>query len=154
MQMMWWLCRRRKDEMMPISHVQVQPLTARSGIQRIKGQPGDPYEIIFLDKHDNIVVSLTEWYRLRKEHGSKGTRETYLACLMETVQIDPFLINCGHDGRRDDRDVRRTTERSPGGTEGSNGALARDARAIEAGSGTNCRVGKAENASAPLHQGQ
>src|SRR5258707_15820783 len=77
-----------------------------------------------------------------------------LGALYETVQIDPFLINCGYDGRRDDRDVRRTTERSPGGTEGSNGALARDARAIEAGSGTNCRVGKAENASAHLHQGQ
>lgn len=74
---------------MPLSHVQAQPLTARSGIQRIKGQPGDPYEIIFLDKHDNIVVSLTEWYRLRKEHGSKGTRETYLACLMPYLA---FLI--------------------------------------------------------------
>jgi site-specific recombinase XerD len=60
-------------------------LVTLSRIRRVRGQPGDLYEVIFLDQHDRIVVPLTEWYRLRKEQGSKGTRETYLTCLL------PFL---------------------------------------------------------------
>src|SRR5712692_98622 len=70
---------------MPAIHSQEQSLTTLSCIRRIKGQPGDPYEAIFLDRHDQIVVPLTEWYRLRRDQGSRGTRETYLACLI------PFL---------------------------------------------------------------
>lgn len=69
---------------------QEQPLAALSCIRRIKGYPGDLYEVIFLDRHDNIVVPLTEWYRLRKECGSKGTRETYLACLLPYLS---FLVD-------------------------------------------------------------
>ena len=72
----------------------------------------------------------------------------------ETVQIDPFLIDYGHDGRREDSQLRKTTERSPGATEGSNGAVARNARAIEAGPGADRRVGKAENASTPFREGK
>ena len=60
-------------------------LTALSRIRRIRGQPGDLYEIIFVDQHDQIVVPLTEWYHLRKELGPRSTRETYLTCLL------PFL---------------------------------------------------------------
>lgn len=78
--------------MIPLTHIQEQPLATLSGIQRIKGQPGDAYEIIFLDQHDKIVVSLTEWYRLRKDSGSRGTRETYLACLTPFLT---FLMNQG-----------------------------------------------------------
>jgi len=86
---MWRLCGLRKDDMLPLTHTQEQPLATFSGIQRMKGQPGDAYEVIFLDQHDKIVVPLTEWYRLRKEYGSRGTRETYLACLLPYLT---FLI--------------------------------------------------------------
>lgn len=60
-------------------------LTALSGIQRVQGQPGDPYEVIFLGRDDRILVPLTEWYRLRKGLGPASTRTTYLTCLV------PFL---------------------------------------------------------------
>lgn len=53
-----------------------------SQIRRVRGQLGDPYELIFLDQHDRIIVPLTEWYRLRIEQGPASTRNTYLACLM------------------------------------------------------------------------
>ena len=45
--------------------------------------------MIFLDQQDRIVVSLTEWYRQRLAYGSKGTRETYLTCLLPYLS---FLI--------------------------------------------------------------
>ncbi len=67
---------------MPTVAIQEKPLTTLSQIRRVRGQPGDLYEIIFLDQHDHIVVPLTEWYRLRKEQGPASTRSTYLACLM------------------------------------------------------------------------
>jgi site-specific recombinase XerD len=52
-------------------------------IRRVRGQKGDPYELIFLDQHDRIIVPLTEWYRLRIEQGPPAsTRNTYLACLL------------------------------------------------------------------------
>ncbi len=60
---------------------QEQQLTGLSRICRVRGQPADPYELIFLDEQDRIVVPLTEWYRLRKEQGPESTRRTYLACL-------------------------------------------------------------------------
>lgn len=44
---------------------QEQPPTTLSKIRRVRGQPGDPYELIFLDQQDHIIVPLTEWYRLR-----------------------------------------------------------------------------------------
>ena len=55
--------------------------TTASQIRRVRGQPGDPYELIFLDQQDRIVVPLTEWYRLRIGQGPASTRSTYLACL-------------------------------------------------------------------------
>src|SRR6266566_668 len=61
---------------------QEQTATTLSRIRRVRGQPGDPYELIFLDQQDQIVVPLTEWYRLRKEQGPVSTRSTYLACLL------------------------------------------------------------------------
>jgi len=60
---------------------QEQQLTWFSRIRRVHGQPSDPYELIFLDHQDHIIVPLTEWYRLRKEQGPDSTRNTYLACL-------------------------------------------------------------------------
>ncbi len=74
---------------MPPVVSQEQPLSTLSRIRRIHCQPDDPYEVIFLDKSDKIVVPLTEWYRQRKEHGPKGTRETYLTCLLPYLS---FLI--------------------------------------------------------------
>jgi hypothetical protein len=61
---------------------QKQHLTTISQIRRVHGQPGDPYELIFLDQQDRIVVPLTEWYRLRIEQGPASTRNTYLSYLM------------------------------------------------------------------------
>ncbi|HEV2579791.1 MAG TPA: site-specific integrase [Ktedonobacteraceae bacterium] len=62
------------------------PHEKRSGpltnIRRVKGKPGDRYEVIFLDQHGKLVVPLTEWYRLRTERGPSSTRNTYLACLL------------------------------------------------------------------------
>src|SRR2546426_10068124 len=60
---------------------QEQQLTGLSRIRRVHGQPSDPYELIFLDHQDHIIVPLTEWFRLRKEQGPDSTRKTYLACL-------------------------------------------------------------------------
>lgn len=51
-------------------------------IQRIKGQPGAPYEVLFVDQHGHLIVALTEWYRLRSSQGPASTRDTYLSCLL------------------------------------------------------------------------
>src|SRR6266567_4419678 len=69
-----------------------QNMSPLSQIRRVRGQPGDPYELIFLDQQDRIVVPLTEWYRLRKDLGPASTRNTYLACLMPWFT---FLTNDG-----------------------------------------------------------
>ncbi len=71
---------------------QEQQLTTLSKICRVRGQPGDPYELIFLDRQDRILVPLTEWYRLRKEQGPASTRNTYLACLL------PWFTYLAEDG--------------------------------------------------------
>lgn len=57
-------------------------LTSLTRIRRVRGRPGDRYEVIFIDQHEQLVVGLTEWYRLRKEQGPAGTRTTYLTCLL------------------------------------------------------------------------
>jgi hypothetical protein len=77
---------------LPSTVSQEQPFSTLSRIRRVRCQPGDLYEVIFLDQHDRIVVPLTEWYRLRKEYGSKGTRETYLTCLLPYLS---FLLEQG-----------------------------------------------------------
>jgi len=51
-------------------------------IQKIKGQPGAPYEVLFVDQHGHLIVALTEWYRIRSTFGPTSTRETYLSCLL------------------------------------------------------------------------
>jgi len=70
---------------MPATTLQANHLMTLSHIRRVQGRPGDPYEVIFLDQHDKILVPLTEWYRLRKNLGPVSTRSTYLTYLM------PFL---------------------------------------------------------------
>lgn len=77
---------------MPTTVTQEKPLRLLSQIRRVRGQPGDPYELIFLDQHDRIIVPLTEWYRLRIDQGPASTRNTYLACLMPWFT---FLANDG-----------------------------------------------------------
>jgi site-specific recombinase XerD len=77
---------------MPTTATQEKPRTTLSQIRRVRGQPGDRYELIFLDQQDRIVVPLTEWYRLRLEQGPASTRSTYLACLM------PWFTFLAHDG--------------------------------------------------------
>ncbi len=77
-------------------------------IQRIKGQPGAPYEMLFVDQHGHLIVALTEWYRLRSTYGPASTRDTYLSCLLpffaflsekgcawnaSPEQLRPLLIN-------------------------------------------------------------
>ena len=46
---------------------QEQHLARLSQIRRVRGQPGDLYDLNFLDQQDHITVPLTAWYRLRKE---------------------------------------------------------------------------------------
>ncbi len=66
---------------MPTATSLTQQLKMPSPVRRVRGQAGDLYELIFLDQQDQIIVPLTEWYRLRKEQGPTSTRSTYLACL-------------------------------------------------------------------------
>jgi site-specific recombinase XerD len=77
---------------MPPTPSQKQQLSTLSRIRRVRGQPEDPYELIFLDQQDHIIVPLTEWYRLRTEQGPASTGNTYLACLM------PFFTFLADDG--------------------------------------------------------
>jgi len=58
-----------------------QQVDTPSQVRRVRGQPGDLYDLIFLDQQDRIIVPLTEWHRLRKDQGPMSTRKTYLACL-------------------------------------------------------------------------
>jgi hypothetical protein len=51
---------------------QEQHLTILSRIRRVRGQPGDPYELIFLDQQDRIIVPLTEWYPCAKRKGQRA----------------------------------------------------------------------------------
>ena len=51
-------------------------------IQRIKGQPGALYEVMFVEESGHLIVALTEWYRLRSSQGPASTRDTYLSCLL------------------------------------------------------------------------
>jgi integrase len=74
-----------KGVIMTTATPQKMPLVTEPRIRRIRCQPDDTYQVIFVDQNDRIVVPLTEWYRLRKQQGPGSTRETYLTCLM------PFL---------------------------------------------------------------
>jgi integrase len=51
-------------------------------IRRIKGSPGAPYKVVFVDQQGHLLVALTEWYRVRSRQGPMSTRDTYLACLL------------------------------------------------------------------------
>ena len=59
-----------------------QCLAALTRIGRVAGKPGDLYETIFVNQHGSPIVSLTEWFRLRKQLGPVSTRNTYLTCLL------------------------------------------------------------------------
>lgn len=61
-------------------------------IQRIKGQPGASYEVLFVDQHGHLIVALTEWYQLRSTLGPASTRDTYLSCLL------PFFVFLSEKG--------------------------------------------------------
>jgi site-specific recombinase XerD len=79
-------------------------LTSLSPIRRVRGQPGDPYELIFLDQQDRLIVPITEWYRLRKEQGPESTRRTYLSCLLPYFT---FLVDAGCPWNAPPEQVRR-----------------------------------------------
>jgi integrase len=66
---------------MPTPTPQKQLLAALTRVRRVNGRPGDPYQVIFVDRNNRTIVPLTEWYRLRKDRGSAGTRNTYLTHL-------------------------------------------------------------------------
>jgi integrase len=51
-------------------------------IRKIKGEPGTPYEVLFVDQQGHLIIGLTEWYRVRTQQGPVSTRNTYLACLL------------------------------------------------------------------------
>ncbi len=61
---------------------QEQRLATLTRIRKVLGNPGDRYEIIFVNHQGHPVVPLTEWYRLRKGLGPESTRNTYLTCLV------------------------------------------------------------------------
>src|SRR5437867_1313293 len=75
----------RKD--MPTTTSPKQQLDTPSQVRRVRGQPGDLYDLIFLDQQDRIIVPLTEWYRLRKDQGPMSTRKTHLACLQSYFAV-------------------------------------------------------------------
>ncbi len=54
---------------MPTATSPTQPLKMPSQVRRVRGQAGDLYELIFLDRQDRIIVPLTEWYRLPFDMG-------------------------------------------------------------------------------------
>lgn len=81
-----------------------KPLFRHSCIRRIRGQPGDCYELIFLDSQDRIIVPLTEWYRLRREQGPVSTRNTYLSCLLHWFT---FLVSDGCPWNAPPKHLRR-----------------------------------------------
>jgi site-specific recombinase XerD len=61
-------------------------------IRRIKGEPGTPYEVLFVDQQGHLIVGLTEWYHVRTQQGPASTRDTYLACLL------PFFVFLSETG--------------------------------------------------------
>src|SRR5229473_1042042 len=67
---------------MPATNSPESALALVSHIRRVQCPPDAPYEMIFLDQQERIVVPLTEWYRLRQNQGASGTRTTYLTCLL------------------------------------------------------------------------
>ncbi len=83
---------------------QEKPFAILSQVRRVRGQPSDLYELIFLDQQDRIIVPLTEWYRLRREQGPASTRNTYLSCLMPWFT---FLVNDGCPWNAPPQQLRR-----------------------------------------------
>ncbi len=77
---------------MVLQHILKPGLAALTRIERVKGRPGDRYEVIFVDHHGQIVVPLTEWYRLRGAVGPTSTRDTYLTWLLPFMT---FLLEQG-----------------------------------------------------------
>ena len=67
---------------MHATHLCERSLGIMADIHRIKGKPGDQYEVLFVDQHGHLIVALTEWYRLRSQQGPTSTRDTYLTCLL------------------------------------------------------------------------
>ncbi len=51
-------------------------------IRKVKGKPGTPYEVLFVDQQGHLVVALTQWYWIHTQQGPASTRDTYLACLL------------------------------------------------------------------------
>jgi site-specific recombinase XerD len=82
-----------------------QQLDTPSQVRRVRGQPGDLYELIFLDQQDRIIVPLTEWHRLRKDQGPLSTRNTYLACLQSYFA---FLAESGCSWNAPPEQLRQT----------------------------------------------
>lgn len=55
---------------------------SRAGLKKVVGPSGGQYAIIIVDSNGCPVSALTEWYRLRRQSGSPGTRRTYLGFLL------------------------------------------------------------------------
>src|SRR5258708_2101573 len=62
------------------------------GLRKLPGLSEDRYELFIVDDNGIPVSHLTEWYRLRKEPGTNGTRKTYLGMLL------PFFGYLLHKG--------------------------------------------------------
>lgn len=51
---------------------------ALSGFRKRAGSPDGRYELLIVDGNGRPVSPLCEWYRLRQQSGSNGTRRMYL----------------------------------------------------------------------------
>ena len=55
---------------------------SRAGLRKVAGPSDGHYALIIVDSNGCPVSALTEWYRLRRQSGSPGTRRTYLGFLL------------------------------------------------------------------------
>lgn len=56
-------------------------LVGSSGLRKLAGPPGSPFEVVIVDRQGYPVTPLCEWYRRRHEPGPDRTRQTYLGML-------------------------------------------------------------------------
>ncbi len=56
-----------------------------SGLRKMAGPAGSPFEVIVVDRQGRPVSHLCEWYRRRQEPGPDRTRQTYLGMLFPVM---------------------------------------------------------------------
>lgn len=67
---------------------------ALSSFRKVAGPSGGRYELLIVDGNGKPVSPLCEWFRLRKQPGTNGTRRTYLNFLQPFFA---YLLSRGYD---------------------------------------------------------